>query len=74
MTVQGWKTMLKWSTVKQSKYASKLTDWCKFKCCLYVVVVWILRIVEFNLKLLDCSKKPTIWTWVEKPLQPAKFQ
>ena len=26
----------------------------------------ILRIVEFGLKLLDCSKKSTIWTWVAK--------
>ena len=27
-----------------------------------------------NLSLLDCSKKPIIWTWVAKPLQIAKFQ
>lgn len=26
----------------------------------------ILRIIEFDLKLLDCSKKHTIWTWVAK--------
>ena len=34
----------------------------------------ILRIVEFDLNLLDCSKKPTIWTWVAKPLHSARFQ
>ena len=33
----------------------------------------ILRIAEFYLKLLDCSKKPTIWTWVAKTTSTCKI-
>ena len=33
----------------------------------------ILRTVEFDLKLLDCLKKPTIWAWVVKMTSNCKI-
>ena len=34
----------------------------------------ILRIVESDLKLLECSKKRTLWTWVAKTTSNCKIK
>ena len=41
-----------------NEYANKFTD--------LSVDCGTLRIIEFDMKLLDCSKKPTLWTWAAK--------
>ena len=68
---------LRWNeALCRNVYTNKLNDSRKFECLesLEFRNFKILRIVEFGLKLLGCSEKPTIWTWNAKLLEIEKSQ